>query len=156
MVAAHGAVRPRLRITTGLLGFSCVLAAVVWVRSFAAVSLARACALPALALVGQPPSAAVSDPPLAPNHTAQMDAMPPSGRALAALLALVGACGVFDGLTAGALYGEAGVLAPRYTQALATGNSAAGGQACCRWVLPHVPAGRRPAGCALRCCGAGC
>lgn len=58
-----------------------------------------------------------------------MDAMPPSGRALAALLALVSACGVFDGLTSGALYGEAGVLAPRYTQAIATGNSAAGGRA---------------------------
>ena len=55
-----------------------------------------------------------------------MDALPASGRALAGLLALVAACGVFDGLTSGALYGEAGVLAPRYTQAIATGNSAAG------------------------------
>lgn len=48
--------------------------------------------------------------------------------ALAALLALVAACGACDGLASGALYGEAAVLAPRYTQALATGNSLSGGQ----------------------------
>lgn len=47
--------------------------------------------------------------------------------ALAALLALVAACGACDGLASGALYGEAAVLAPRYTQALATGNSLSGG-----------------------------
>lgn len=47
--------------------------------------------------------------------------------ALAALLALVAACGACDGLASGALYGEAAMLAPRYTQALATGNSLSGG-----------------------------
>ena len=50
------------------------------------------------------------------------------GAALAALLALVAACGACDGLASGALYGEAAVLAPRYTQALAAGNSLSGGR----------------------------
>ncbi len=56
----------------------------------------------------------------------QMDRSSGAAAALAALLALVVACGAFDGLTSGALYGEAAVLAPSYTQALATGNSLSG------------------------------
>lgn len=59
---------------------------------------------------------------------------------LAALLALVAACGACDGLASGALYGEAAVLAPRYTQALATGNSLSGG-------LPAAAAAAGEAGC---------
>lgn len=59
-----------------------------------------------------------------------MDAVPPSGHALGALLALVAVCGACDGLVSGALYGEAAVLAPRYTQALTAGNSLSGGRRC--------------------------
>ena len=69
------------------------------------------------------PDTAARDPASAPAQLA------PGGSALAALLALVAACGVCDGLASGALYGEAAVLAPRYTQALAAGNSVSGGWA---------------------------
>lgn len=56
----------------------------------------------------------------------QLDLAPPSTGSLAALLLLVAACGAFDGFAQGALFGEAALLPPRYTQALVSGTAASG------------------------------
>lgn len=50
----------------------------------------------------------------------------PSPRTLAALLLLVAGVGACDGMAQGALFGEAALLPPRFTQALVSGTSLSG------------------------------
>lgn len=59
----------------------------------------------------------------------QLDLAPSSPGTLAVLLLLVAACGLCDGLAQGALFGEAALLPPRFTQALVAGTAVSGGQA---------------------------
>ncbi|KAL4428588.1 hypothetical protein ABPG77_008900 [Micractinium sp. CCAP 211/92] len=85
MVHWHARLRPALRISAGLVGFTLAIAAV----------------------------------PL-------LDLAPSSPGTLALLLLLVAACGICDGLAQGALFGEAALLPPRYTQALVAGTAVSG------------------------------
>ena len=65
--------------------------------------------------------------------------LPASNATLAAVLLLVAACGACDGFAQGALFGEAALLPPRFTQALVTGTAVSGARGAlhvltvCRW-----------------------
>lgn len=73
--------------------------------------------------------ASLSPFPSAPPPKLQLDLAPATTGSLATLLLLVAACGACDGLAQGALFGEAALLPPRYTQALVSGTAASGW--CC-------------------------
>lgn len=78
----------------------------------------------------------------------QLDLAPPSRAALAAVVLLAAACGACDGVAQGALFGEAALLPPRYTQALCSGTAVSGvGVSLLRIVtkatLPDTEAGLR-------------
>lgn len=62
-----------------------------------------------------------------------LDLAPAAPATLGALLALVAACGACDGFAQGALFGEAALLPPKYTQALVGGTAISG--ECARLLL---------------------
>ena len=99
-------------------------------------------------------------PPLSPRAAArpcpllpctQIDLAGPSNAALALVLALVACVGACDGVAQGALFGEAALLPPGFTQALVAGTSVSGVavsllRIATKATLPDTPSGLRTSG----------
>lgn len=137
MVHWHARVlRPWLRVMAGLVGFTLAIAAVPLVRceplrppsAHAPGSMQAWSSLESHAVLAA--AAALTAPVYAYSMllSLQLDLAPASSGTLAALLLLVAACGVCDGLAQGALFGEAALLPPRFTQALVAGTAVSGGR----------------------------
>ncbi len=71
------------------------------------------------------------------SFPAQLDLAPATTGSLAALLLLVAACGACDGFAQGALFGEAALLPPQYTQALVSGTAASGEARMTSFLIAH-------------------
>lgn len=150
LVRWHAHVHTRLRILSGLAGFTLAVSAVPLVRRFGAAGNGWMCvggqATCCRASLG--PSRGGPPPPflVAPQQTlawqpapclahplthlctllVQLGLAPASTGNLAAVLLLVAACGACDGIAQGALFGEAALLPPKYTQALVSGTAVSG------------------------------